>query len=107
MLIFSTLLVMSQYSWAYGQGIRSFRGEAEFKKVTLQWTLDPSSQLQKSSMFRIKFCENQIWGEHYCREQEVKGSRAQKSFSTNIHGEQRNNGNSPERSWPQLPNTEL
>ena len=89
MLILSTLLVISQYSSVvFGQGIRSYRGEAEFKKVTLQWTLEPSSQLQKSgSMFRIKFCENQIWGEHYCREQEVPGSRAQKSFSTKIHGE--------------------
>ena len=83
----STLLVMSHYSWASGQTISSYKGEAEFKKVTLQWTLDPSSQLQKSdSVFRIKFCENQIWGEHYCREQEVQGSRAQKSFSTKIHG---------------------
>ena len=94
MLIFSSLLVMSQLSpWVSGQGIRSYRGEAEFKKVTLLWTLDSSSQLQKSSEFRIKFCENQIWGEHYCREQEVQGSRAQRSFSTKIHGEPRNNGN--------------
>ena len=88
MLVLSTLLVMSHYSWAHGRTISSYRGEAEFKKVTLQWTLEPSSQLQKSgSMFRIKFCENQIWGEHYCREQEVQGSRAKKSFSTKIHGE--------------------
>ena len=94
MLILSTLLVISQYSSVvFGQGIRSYRGKAEFKKVTLLWTLDPSSQLQKSSVFRIKFCENQIWGEHYCREQEVPGSRAQKSFSTKIHGELWNNGN--------------
>lgn len=93
-MVFSTLLVISQFSsWVSGQGIRSYRGEAEFKKVTLLWTLDPSSQLQKSSVFRIKFCENQIWGEHYCREQEVQGSRAQRSFSTKIHGEPRNNEN--------------
>ena len=108
MLVFSALLVISQVSSRVsGQGIRSYRGEAEFKKVTLSWTLDPSSQLQKSSGFRIKFCENQIWGEHYCREQEVPGSRAQRSFSTKIHGEPTDNGNRVLReSRLQLLNTE-
>ena len=90
MFMISALLVMSQHSWASGQAIRSYEGEAEFKKVTLSWTLDPSTQLQKSSVFRIKFCENQIWGEHYCREQAVRGPRAHKSFSTKIHGELQN-----------------
>ena len=65
--------------------ITDFDGNSEFKKVTLNWQVSPNKQVPET--FKIKFCENQIWGEHFCREQIVKNKQKNTNkFSTKIFG---------------------
>ena len=62
--------------------ILSFDGTPDFKTVTLNWKSDT-----KDPSYTIKFCENQIWGEHFCREQRVtQRPNTDNVVSTDIHG---------------------
>jgi len=81
---FSVVLALIHFSSAKPRLV-SFKGSPDFKKVTLNWQVDSVKQLP-STTFKIKFCENQIWGEHFCREQLIEEIPTRNFFSTVIHG---------------------
>ena len=65
--------------------IINLSGTSDFKRVSLTWALDNEGQ-QPSGLFRLKFCENQIWGEHYCQERLLEDDPDSQEFSTDIYG---------------------
>ena len=65
--------------------IVNLSGEPDFRAVTLRWQVNPDGDTV-TGMFRVKYCENQIWGEHYCRYKPVRQKPTQKEFSADILG---------------------
>jgi len=65
--------------------IVNLSGEPDFRGVTLRWQVAPDGDTV-TGRFRVKYCENQIWGEHYCRYKPVKQKPTQEQFSTDILG---------------------
>ena len=65
--------------------IINFSGTSEFKRVSLNWAVDNDGQ-EPTGLFRLKFCENQIWGEHYCQERLLEDNPDRPEFSTDIYG---------------------
>ena len=65
--------------------IINFNGTSQFKRVSLHWAVDSDGQ-QPTGLFRLKFCENQIWGEHYCQERLLEDNPDSAEFSTDIYG---------------------
>lgn len=84
MIKYSVILAFIHFASAKPRLV-SFKGSPDFKKVTLNWQVDSVKQLP-STTFKIKFCENQIWGEHFCREQLIEDIPTKNTFSTEIHG---------------------
>ena len=60
-------------------------GEPDFRGVTLRWGVAPDGDTV-TGRFRVKYCENQIWGEHYCRFKPVRQKPTQEEFSADISG---------------------
>ena len=65
--------------------IVNLSGEPDFRKVTLRWQVDPDGETV-TGMFRVKYCENQVWGEHFCRHKSVRQKPTQENFSADILG---------------------
>ena len=65
--------------------IVNLRGRPEYKKVSLSWGVEDEGG-SPSGVFRLRFCENQIWGEHYCQERLLEKSPGRQNFSTDIYG---------------------
>ena len=65
--------------------IINFNGSSEFKRVSLHWAVDNDGH-QPTGLFRLKFCENQIWGEHFCQERLLEDNPDSQEFSTDIYG---------------------
>ena len=65
--------------------IVNLRGVPDFRKVTLEWQVKPD-QDSVTGMFRVKYCENQVWGEHFCRQRAVRQKPTQENFTTDISG---------------------
>ena len=83
MIRYANLVMALQCTFTVSR-ITDFDGNSEFKKVTLNWQVSSDEKLPET--FKIKFCENQIWGEHFCREQLVKNRPKNHKFSTKIFG---------------------
>jgi len=65
--------------------IVNLTGESDFRKVTLRWQVAPDGDTV-TGKFKVKYCENQIWGEHYCRYEAVRQKPTEENFSANILG---------------------
>ena len=65
--------------------IINLSGSAAYKKVSLHWAVDNDGEAP-TGLFRLKFCENQIWGEHYCQERLLEDNPDKPEFSTDIYG---------------------
>merc|ERR1711936_494127 len=85
MLLLTALLALSLHTAWAGPRIVNLRGRPEYKKVSLSWGVDSGGQAP-SGLFRLRFCENQIWGEHYCQERLLEDSQNKQNFSTDIYG---------------------
>jgi hypothetical protein len=60
-------------------------GEPDFRGVRLKWDVVPDGGTV-TGLFKVKYCENQIWGEHYCRYKPVRQKPTQEHFSADILG---------------------
>ena len=85
MILRTALLAISLHTAWAGPRIVNLRGRPEYKKVSLSWGVDSGGQAP-SGLFRLRFCENQIWGEHYCQERLLEDSQNKQNFSTDIYG---------------------
>ena len=65
--------------------IINLTGEPDFRKVSLHWQVDPEGDVV-TGMFRVKFCENQVWGEHFCRQKTVRQKPTAQNFTADILG---------------------
>ena len=65
--------------------IINLSGSAAYKKVSLHWAVDNDGE-PANGLFTLKFCENQIWGEHYCQERLLEYNPHKEKFSTDIYG---------------------
>lgn len=65
--------------------IVNLSGEPDFRKVSLRWQVDPDGETV-TGMFRVKYCENQVWGQHFCRQKSVRQKPTQGNFSADILG---------------------
>jgi len=65
--------------------IVNLSGEPDFRKVTLRWQVEPDGETV-TGMFRVKYCENQVWGQHFCRQKAVRQKPTQENFSADILG---------------------
>jgi len=65
--------------------IINLTGEPDFRKVSLHWQVDPEGDVV-TGMFRVKFCENQVWGEHFCRQKTVRQKPTAGNFTADILG---------------------
>ena len=66
------VLVLGTLQQCGGQQLLNFTGTPEFKSVRLQWAERPGGSRWRgrggaADTVTVRFCENQIWGEHYCR----------------------------------------
>ena len=82
--------------------IINFSGSSDFKKVSLHWALDNDGE-PPSGLFRLKFCENQIWGEHYCQERLLEDNPDSRQFSTDIYGRTESHDSNCPNIAPSLP----
>ena len=83
------LLVIMSYQASGRPRIVNLRGKPDFRKVMLNWELlDPEGEAV-TGLFRVKYCENQVWGEHLCRSKVIQQKPTKKQFSTEILGRRR------------------
>ena len=66
--------------------VTNFTGSSSFKTVKLTWEVSDNRKYRNGDKYKIKFCENQIWGENFCREQLVQDKPKNNIYSTNIYG---------------------
>lgn len=66
--------------------VTNFTGSSSFKTVTLQWEVNDIRKYRNADKYKIKFCENQIWGENFCREQLIEDKPRNNIYSTKIYG---------------------
>jgi len=65
--------------------IVNLTGEPSFRKVALRWQVEPDGELV-TGLFDVKYCENQVWGEHFCRHKTVRQKPTADTFSADILG---------------------
>ena len=67
------VLLLGTLQQCEGQLLVNFTGTPQFKSVRLQWAELPGDGSRwrgrggAADTVTVRFCENQIWGEHYCR----------------------------------------
>jgi len=82
MLFFScTLVLLFTVCVHCDTGITGFSAEPDFRNLELSWSAD--NEIRPTD-FIIKYCENQIWGEHHCRRIVVKGQPSGSAYNKKI-----------------------
>jgi len=80
----STVLFLCLFQLNSVRGDNDVKAEPGFKDILLGW--QDRSTGDGSGVFKIKYCENQIWGEHFCRRKLIRPNPQANIYSYKLKG---------------------